>query len=109
MTVSLATTVGIVGLWLSHMVPDVGWCCSQIVQPDQLRMLALWASGFHIWCPTVVDAAQSSDKAKASISIGNKCMRAAIQIIRWLEKRKTPWILEHHLSSRAWYIPSFIK
>ena len=56
MTVSLATTVGIVGLWLSHMVPDVGWCCSQIVQPDQLRMLALWASGFHIWCPTVVDA-----------------------------------------------------
>ena len=48
---------------------------------------------------------QINDKAKASIAIGNKCMRAAFQIITCLEKRKIPWILEHPVSSRAWYIP----
>ena len=50
---------------------------------------------------------QESEKARASVTVGNRCMKAAIQIIKWLEQEKVPWIMEHPLSSRAWYIPFF--
>ena len=52
---------------------------------------------------------QSTDKARASVSLGNSCMKSAIQIIRWLEKKQIPWILEHPQTSRAWYLPFFIQ
>ena len=50
---------------------------------------------------------QKTDKARDAITIGNKCMRAAIEIIKWLESCGIPWILEHPLTSRAWYLPFF--
>ena len=34
-------------------------------------------------------------------------MRAALRIIRILERHKIPWILEHPLTSRAWWIRAF--
>ena len=42
-----------------------------------------------------------------SVRVGNACMRAALRIIRILERHKIPWILEHPLTSRAWWVPAF--
>ena len=42
-----------------------------------------------------------------SVAVGNKCMRAALRLIRILERHRIPWILEHPLTSRAWWLPAF--
>ena len=49
---------------------------------------------------------QQSERARASINIGDRCMKSAIKIINWSERERIPWILEHPLTSRAWYLPS---
>ena len=50
---------------------------------------------------------QESDKSRASVNLGNGCMKSAIRIIGWLEKNHVPWILEHPMTSRAWFLPFF--
>jgi hypothetical protein len=52
---------------------------------------------------------QESDKSRASVNAGNRCMKSAIRIIGWLETNHTPWILEHPMTSRAWYLHLFSK
>ena len=40
---------------------------------------------------------------------GNACFRAALKIIKWLDKYKIPWILENPSSSKAWFIPELVS
>ena len=55
------------------------------------------------WAANVVhDTAYMTE----SVRVGNRCMRAALRIIRILERHRIPWILEHPLTSRAWWIPA---
>ena len=41
-----------------------------------------------------------------SVRVGNKCMRAALRLIRVFKRHRVPWILGHPLTSRAWWIPA---
>ena len=56
-----------------------------------------WASQVQHASPYMVE----------SVAAGNRCMRAALRIIRILERHKIPWIMEHPLTSRAWWLPGF--
>ena len=42
---------------------------------------------------------QQSERARASVNLGNRCRKSAIKIIHWLEREHIPWILEHLLTS----------
>ena len=56
-----------------------------------------WASQYKHETPYMVE----------SVAAGNRCMRAELRIIRILERHEIPWILEHPLTSRAWWLPAF--
>jgi len=40
---------------------------------------------------------------------GNACFRAAIQIIKWLNALRIPWMLENPASSKCWLLPQLQK
>ena len=44
---------------------------------------------------------QQSERVRASINLGNRCMKSAINIIHWLERERISWILEQLLTSKA--------
>ncbi len=46
---------------------------------------------------------------QVKVDIGNNCVKSALKIISWLDKRKIPWILENPRSSKMWYLPEMIK
>ena len=46
-----------------------------------------------------------SDAESASITLGNKCFRAAIDLIQCLDKHRVPWILENPSTSKCWWLP----
>ena len=48
---------------------------------------------------------QVSAKDRAKLLEGNRCMRAAIDLIKYLHRYGIPWILEHPFSSKAWFLP----
>jgi len=47
---------------------------------------------------------QSCPAAVLSVAKGNHCMRATLSIIKSLEAKHIPWILEHPRTSKCWYI-----
>ena len=50
-----------------------------------------------------------SDAESASITLGNKCFRAAIDLIQCLDKHRVPWILENPSTSKCWWLPPLKK
>ena len=42
------------------------------------------------------------------IDVGNRCVFAALKIIKWLDAHGLPWILENPHSSKMWYLPPLI-
>ena len=56
----------------------------------------VWASDVKHKTPYMVE----------SVRVGNQCMRAGLRLIRVFERHRVPWILEHPLTSRAWWIPA---
>jgi len=49
---------------------------------------------------------QATPKAREFVTIGNRCMKAALSIIHALEAKGIPYILEHPRTSRAWWLPA---
>ncbi len=49
-----------------------------------------------------------SEKENEAVRLGNRCMRAALRIIRWLDFWKIPWIFEQPHCSKAWFTPELI-
>ena len=43
------------------------------------------------------------------LEVGNACFRAAIKIIKWLDKHGIPWILENPSTSKAWLLPPLVQ
>lgn len=43
------------------------------------------------------------------VKIGNACFRAAVKVIRWLDRYKIPWILENPSTSKCWYLPPIVS
>ena len=46
---------------------------------------------------------------QSKVETGNSCVRSALKIISWLDKRGIPWILENPRSSKMWYLPEMIR
>ena len=45
------------------------------------------------------------DHELLKVRIGNQCFESALRIIKWLDSKKLPWILENPHCSKAWYLP----
>lgn len=48
-----------------------------------------------------------SDADALRVQVGNRCVRAALRMIRALERHQVPWILEQPLTSRMWDLGPF--
>lgn len=48
---------------------------------------------------------QLSEKDQERVQQGNRCFRAALRIIQWLDSCGVPWILENPSTSKCWLLP----
>ena len=55
--------------------------------------------------PWAAKFCHATEYMRLSVATGNRCMRAALQLIRIFEKHKVPWILEHPRTARSWWLP----
>ena len=46
-----------------------------------------------------------TEKERASIRLGNQCIKACLRMFRILDQYKVPYALENPASSKAWFIP----
>ena len=45
----------------------------------------------------------------AKVEIGNRCFKSALKIIRALDRKGLPWVLENPHSSKCWRLPPVVK
>lgn len=43
------------------------------------------------------------------VQTGNRCFKAALQIVQWLDQLRIPWILENPATSKCWRLPPLQK
>ena len=58
------------------------------------------------WAEHVV---HGSEYMRHSCQVGNACMRAALRLIKSLERHRIPWILEHPRTARSWWLLELMK
>lgn len=46
---------------------------------------------------------------QVKVDVGNNCVKSALKIISWLDKRNIRWIPENPRSSKTWYLPEMVK
>ena len=78
-------------------------CTSFSVARDRTKQLRSWDKPWGIW------DIELSEKERDSLLAGNRCCRAALHIIKWLDELRLPWILEHPRSSRCWILPEILR
>ena len=45
------------------------------------------------------------DHELQKVIVGNKCIKCALLIIKWLDSKKLPWVIENPHSSKIWFLP----
>ena len=52
---------------------------------------------------------QLSEADWVRVQTGNRCFKAALKIISWLDQHGIPWIFENPFTSKCWYLPPLQK